>query len=94
MFSCVRSVLMRPERSLFKFKLDLSVSYFLTFLQTVILVGETLTLFRALLNLFKASSQLSVSIAFSYENPIVLRKLIRTLYNTVANSGTNDDRPC
>ena len=57
MFSYVRSFLLRPERSLFKFKFDPSGLYFLSFFQMVILVGETIpkALFKELLNLFKAS---------------------------------------
>ena len=43
MFSCVSSVLRRPERSSFEFKFDPSVLYFITFFQVVILVGETLS---------------------------------------------------
>ena len=43
MFSCVRSVLLQPERSLFWFKLDISVLSFKTFFQIVILIGETLS---------------------------------------------------
>ena len=44
MFSIVGSVLLRPEWSLLKFKLDPSVLFFSTFYQMVILVGETLSL--------------------------------------------------
>ena len=43
MCSCVRSILLRPERSLFKYQLDPLVFYLLTFFQMVILVGENLS---------------------------------------------------
>ena len=39
-FSCVLSILLRPDRSLFRFKLDPSVLYFLPFYRMVIFVGE------------------------------------------------------
>ena len=42
LFFCVSSALLRLERSMFRFKLDPSVLYFLSFFQMVILVGETL----------------------------------------------------
>ena len=43
MFSCLRSVLLRPELNLFRFKFDHLVLYSLTFFfQMVILDGETL----------------------------------------------------
>ena len=38
---CVRSVLLQPELFMFRFKVDLSVLYFLTFFQIVLIVGET-----------------------------------------------------
>ena len=40
MFSCIRYVLLRLERSMFKCKLDPSVLYFLTFFQMVILLAK------------------------------------------------------
>ena len=60
---CMRSVLLRPERSLSRFKLDPSVLHCITFFRMVILVGKTLSRKRVQgVLFFKSSSPVIASV--------------------------------